>query len=130
MTGNNILLDTNIIIDVFGGNKGYADKISKLNGLYISPTVLGELYVGVYRVENKAKHLKKLHDFLKLCTVMEINTDTADYYGRISAGLFKKGRPIPSNDIWIAASVMQYNLTLISNDNHFKEIDGLTWEEW
>jgi hypothetical protein len=64
MTGNKSLLDTNIIIDVFDGNKNYADKINNLRGFYISSTILGELYVEIYRVENKTKHLKKLDDFL------------------------------------------------------------------
>ena len=130
MSGSKFLLDTNIVIEVFKGNKAIADKINGLSHFYISPIVLGELYVGIYRVANKERHLRKLHNFLKLCTVIEIDSGTAKYYGQIVADLFKKGKPLSANDIWIAASVKQHQLTLISKDNHFKEIDKLNKKTW
>ncbi len=130
MSGNKHLLDTNIIISVFDGNKDVANKISRLSTVYISSIVLGELYVGIYRVSNKTKHLKKLTDFLDLCRVVEIDSSTAEYYGKCKAQLFKKGKPIPSNDIWIAASALQHEFTLVSNDKHFSEIDGLNIVSW
>lgn len=71
-----MILDTNIVIEVFDGNKTIADKISKLDSFYISAIVLGELYTGIYRVANKVKHIKKLNDFLKLCTVLETDSVT------------------------------------------------------
>ncbi len=123
MNGNNLLLDTNIVIEVFDGNKAIADKISKLKKFYISSIVLGELYVGINRVAHKSKHLKKLTSFLQLCTVLDIDSETAEYFGEVTAALFKKGKPIPTNDIWIAATAMQHGLTLVSRDNHFTEID-------
>jgi tRNA(fMet)-specific endonuclease VapC len=130
MIGNKFLLDTNIVIDIFDGNMEIAKKVSKLSEFYISSVVLGELYVGVNRVTNKAKHLKKVDDFLQLCTVLDIDSTTAKHYGEIVAILYKKGKPIPSNDVWIAASAAQHNLTLISRDKHFKEIDGIMIKQW
>jgi tRNA(fMet)-specific endonuclease VapC len=82
MTGNNILLDTNIVIEVFEGNKNIADKIHQLPAFYISSVVLGELFIGINRVSNKAKHLKILNDFLHLCTVLNVDSLTAKFYGR------------------------------------------------
>lgn len=130
MTGNNVLLDTNIIIEVFDGNKAIADKIAGLEGFYISVVVLGELYVGVHRVSNKSKHLKKLQSFLELCTVVNIDDTTAEYFGEIMAALYKKGKPIPTNDVWIAATAKQYGFDLISQDKHFNEIENLTTVFW
>jgi tRNA(fMet)-specific endonuclease VapC len=98
MTGNKFLRDTNIIIEVFDGNKEIADRINKLSEFYISVIVLGELYTGVNRVANKTKHLKKLNNFIDLCTVLEINNTTAQRYGEMMAALYKKGTPIPLND--------------------------------
>lgn len=125
-----MLLDTNIVIEVFDGNKDIADKINKLPEFYITSIVLGELYIGVNRVTNKAKHLKKLNDFLKLCTVLEVDSVTAVHYGEIIASLYKKGKPIPVNDVWIAASAIQHGLTLITRDKHFSEIAGLSIKSW
>ena len=52
---------------------------------------------------------------------------TADRYSRIAVGLRAKGRPIPSNDIWIAAHTMETGADLVSCDRHFEQIDGLAW---
>jgi len=56
--------------------------------------------------------------------------DTAKLYGEIKNRLKVKGRPIPENDIWIAALAQQYSLTLASNDGHFSEIENLQAEMW
>ncbi|WP_256010197.1 type II toxin-antitoxin system VapC family toxin [Desertivirga xinjiangensis] len=130
MTGNDFLIDTSIIVDIFGGNTEFADKLSDVNSLYISSIVLGELYVGINRVSNKTKHLKKLQSFLDLCTVLPVDDKTADYFGQIMASLFKKGKPIPTNDVWIAATAKQYALTLISKDAHFALVDDLLLYSW
>ncbi len=59
MTGNKLLLDTNIVIDFFNGKKDIVDKVNALPECYISSVVLGELFIGINRVTNKSKHLKK-----------------------------------------------------------------------
>lgn len=129
-TGNKILLDTNIIIEVLNGNKEIADKINKLPGFSICVIVLGELYIGINRIANKQKHFKILNDFLQLCTVIELNAETARHYGEIVAALYKKGKPIPTNDIWIAACAKQHGFTLITHDKHFKEMHEITVKHW
>lgn len=130
MTGNKFFLDTNIIIDLFAGNKIIADKVNELATFYISSIVLGELYIGVNRVSNKLKHLKILESFLNLCVIVEVDAVTSMHYGEITAALFKKGKPIPTNDIWIAATVKQHNLILITQDKHFHEIESIIVEKW
>jgi tRNA(fMet)-specific endonuclease VapC len=130
MTGNKLLLDTNIVIEIFEGNKTFADNINGLSEFYISSVVLGELYVGINRVTNKIKHIKKLNSFLKLCTVLNADRSTAKHYGTLIANLYKKGIPIPTNDVWIAAIAIQHKLTLITLDKHFNEIEGLKLKKW
>ena len=53
--------------------------------------------------------------------------DTAERYGVISAALRAKGRPIPANDVWIAAHAMETGADLVSADAHFEHVDGLAW---
>jgi tRNA(fMet)-specific endonuclease VapC len=130
MTGSRAFLDSNIIIEVFSGNSSIADKIHQLSDFYISTIVLGELYVGINRVVNKDKHLKKLQAFLELANIIDIDQSTSVLFGEISAELYKKGKPIPTNDIWIAASIRQYNFTLITRDKHFNAISDLSIESW
>ena len=130
MIGNNLLIDTNIIIEIFEGNTEIADKINAAAGILISTIVLGELYIGINRVSNKAKHLKKLDSFLSLCEILDIDAETSKHYGEITASLYKKGKPIPSNDIWIAATAKRYDLRLVTRDKHFNQIEKLRIEHW
>lgn len=115
MPGSNYLLDTNIVIEILSGNAQIAEKIRELPEFSLCTTVLGELYVGVYRVSNKIKHEKKLLDFLGYCEVILTDTSTSQKFGELSAALYKKGKPIPSNDIWIASIAIQHNLVLVNS---------------
>ncbi len=67
-----------------------------------------------------------LRQFLQDYTVLAPDVFTADLYGNIKAALKGKGKPIPENDMWIAAIAMQYDLPLFTADKHFKEVDRLT----
>ena len=129
-TGSKLLLDTNIVIEVMRGNHELAEKINRHSGFAVSVTVAGELYIGVNRVSNKVKHMKMLARFLDMCTILSVDQDTAVHYGAIASDLQKKGKPIPTNDIWIAASAVQHGYTLATRDNHFREIDGLQVKHW
>ena len=56
--------------------------------------------------------------------------DTAYQYGIVKNKLLDKGKPIPENDIWIAAVAMQNNLIFVTRDGHFSEIEDLKFEKW
>jgi len=58
---------------------------------------------------------------------LPVTLETADRFGRVAALLRKKGRPIPTNDIWIAAHAMESGAELLSSDDHFEHVDGLAW---
>jgi tRNA(fMet)-specific endonuclease VapC len=91
---------------------------------------LGELFLGAYRSSNPEKHLTQINDFLKKCIVLSADSETAEFYALIKTALLNKGKPIPENDIWIAATARQYGINLITRDKHFNEIDGITIEMW
>ncbi len=52
---------------------------------------------------------------------------TADRYSRVMTALKAKGRPIPTNDVWIAAHAMETGADLVSADRHFEHVDGIAW---
>ena len=62
--------------------------------------------------------------------VFPCDLETAQWYGIIKDQLRRKGRPIPDNDIWIAAIAMQYDLILVTRDSHFDEVESLQTEHW
>jgi len=65
-----------------------------------------------------------------LDTTLVCDARTAQAYGQIKNSLRAKGRPIPENDIWIAALGKQHSLTLITRDAHMGEVEGLAIEGW
>jgi len=130
MTGNNILLDTNIIIELFRGNSAIIAKLGNKQKVDIPHVVLAELLLGAYRSSNREKHLSQIRNFLKKCNIIQGDLDTADAYAVIKTELLKKGKPIPENDIWIAAIAKQHGLGLITKDRHFKEVQGIEIETW
>jgi tRNA(fMet)-specific endonuclease VapC len=126
MNGN-FLLDTNIVIAVMNHEITKPDKAKKI---FVPSIVIGELYFGAYKSQQVAKNLVQLNNFLIESVVLNCDALTAKCYGEIKNELRVKGKPIPENDIWIAAVAKQYSLTLVSRDSHFQEINDLNLEAW
>ena len=87
-------------------------------------TVLGELFAGFERGKHKAKNLAELDEFLSVPVVEALAVDrrTAEIFGAMVAELRLRGKPLPTNDIWIAAAAAQSGAALITWDAHFREI--------
>lgn len=130
MTGSNVLLDTNIISAWLKGEAAIADKIDESAQVYIPVIAVGELYYGAQYSTHIKKNISNINKVITRYNVLYINEDTASVYGVIKAGLRKKGKPVPENDIWIAAIARQHELILITRDKHFKEIEQLDIASW
>jgi tRNA(fMet)-specific endonuclease VapC len=125
MTGNKLLLDTNIVIELFRGNQLVIDFLDNQEKIYLPTATLGELYLGAYRSSNVSKKLQEIKSFLESCVVLYTDATTSDKYAIIKTVLLNKGKPIPENDIWIAATAMHYDISLYTFDEHFKEVEGI-----
>jgi tRNA(fMet)-specific endonuclease VapC len=130
MTGNKILLDTNIISALLKGEPVIADKIDKAGEVFIPAIVIGELYYGALYSSRIQKNISSIQLLTNSYKVLPVDTGTTVIYGSTKALLRKKGKPIPENDIWIAAIALQYNLIVVTRDKHFKEITGLKLRYW
>ena len=122
-----VLLDTNAYTDLLAGNETIAVELAKSDAVLLSPVVLGELLDGFAGGGRTGENRKKLMKFReKPRTVcVPISDDTAEWFALIKQQLRRKGKPIPVNDVWIAASCMEHGAKLISLDAHFSHIDGL-----
>ena len=122
-----ILLDTNAYAEAKRGDDSIAEVIQCAETLAISPIVLGELLSGFEGGSRAKKNRDELQEFLQSSRIriFSITPDTARFYSQVYFSLKNKGRPIPTNDIWIAAQVLENGCMLCSYDKHFKEIDGL-----
>ena len=124
------LLDTNIVIALFAGEAGVQQRLTESGEVFVPSIVLGELYYGARKSTRVTENLARIAEFVASNTVLPCDTATAQQYGDIENKLRAKGRPIPENDIWIAAIAMPYQLTLVARDGHFHEVDGLRVEAW
>jgi tRNA(fMet)-specific endonuclease VapC len=127
---NGKLLDTNIIIALFALDAAVQSQLAASPWIFIPSIALGELYYGAQRSGRAAANLARIDQFAARSTVLECDTSTARQYGEIRNLLRLKGKPIPENDIWIAAIAQQHQLTLVTRDDHFTAVDRLLLERW
>ena len=124
------LLDTNIVIALFARETAVQQRLAEASEVFVPSIVLGELCYGARKSTRVTENLTRIDEFVVSSTVLPCDTATAQQYGDIQNALRAKGRPLPENDIWIAAIARQYQLTLVARDGHFHEVDGLRVEEW
>lgn len=127
-----ILVDTNTLRKIADDYEPVLEKLHSSDEILISPVVIGELIYGYKKGNKEMKNKKHLEFFIKEndIKVLKITQETAEIYANIRYQLGKKGKPIPSNDIWIAAQAMEVGAVLVTYDQHFSEIPGLrVWGE-
>ncbi len=120
----NVVLDTSAYSMLRRGHKAILDVVRRSETIAISAVALGELHSG-FRAGNRcAENTAQLAQFLSKPSVRVLNVtgETALRYAEIDAYLRKKGRPIPRNDVWIAAVALEHGLHLVTLDVHFREI--------
>lgn len=119
-----ICLDTSAYSAFFRGHPGIRDLIQRADEIVLPPIVLGELLGGFRSDSRWAENRRLLDEFLasRRVRVAAIDAETADRYSEILAYLRRQGRPIPTNDLWIAASAMQHGLRLVTSDAHFDHV--------
>ena len=98
--------------------------------MYVPVVVLGELYYGAFNSGRVQANLARIDRFALDMAVLTGNKGTAREYGQIEKALRNNGRPIPENDMWIAAIARQRDLILAIRDNHFSHVDNLKYEMW
>lgn len=122
-----ILIDTNAYVSFKANETNTVSMFQKVDYIGIDITVLAELLAGFKRGRKEKSNRADLEAFINTPRVEIINHDlyTAEFYAKIYLDLKKKGKPIPTNDIWIAAVAMQHSLALVSYDKHFSAVEGL-----
>ena len=123
------MLDSNAYSLLMRGNERVAELVRRAEEVLLSAVVLGELMYGFRWGGRFDRNAAELRSFLEnpYVSLVSVGPVTADRYGRIAASLRNKGRPIPTNDVWIAAHVMETGADLVSADRHFENVDGIAW---
>jgi tRNA(fMet)-specific endonuclease VapC len=123
-----ICIDTNVYSEIHRGtNKLAIQMLEEADTIYVPSVVVGELFAGFYQGSQTRRNLAGLKDFFEVPGVEFITATIpiCERYGLLVAELRRKGKPIPTNDIWIAATALETGSRLLSYDNHFAAIQGL-----
>jgi predicted nucleic acid-binding protein len=122
-----ILVDTNCYVAFKREQQSVVDLLRQVEYIGMCTVVLGELLAGFHCGSREAANRRELYQFMDSPRVEVLNVDeeTADFYAGVFRALKEKGRPIPTNDLWIAAVTLRHGLALATLDEHFRHIDGL-----
>lgn len=123
----NVLLDTSAYSALNRGNEAVLDVLRRSMIVAMPTVALGELYSG-FRAGNRwAENTAQLTRFLNKPSVrvLDVTAETALRYAEVDVYLQSKGRPIPRNDVWIAALAIEHGLHLLTLGAHFREIPML-----
>lgn len=124
------LLDTEVVVALLRGDSGVRQRAADAAEVFLSTVSLGELYYGALCSERPDENRKRVEEFGATAALLGLDEATATMYAATKHDLRTKGRPIPENDIWIAATARRHALQLVSSDVHFKGIEGLDVTSW
>ncbi len=119
-----VLLDTSAYSSLERGNVAVLEVLREAEIVGLPAVVLGELYSGFRNGSRWTENHAQLIRFLSKppVRILAVTEETALRYAEIDVYLRKSGRPIPRNDVWIAASAMEHGMQLLTLDGHFREI--------
>ena len=124
------VVDTNALIEHLTGDDDVDRLLSTFTQLHVPIIVLGELYHGVFASNRPEEKLDQIDEVRALAKPLSCDPATAEMYGRLKVRIRRKGRPIPDNDLWIAALAVRHGLTLVTRDAHFDAVEGLATIGW
>jgi tRNA(fMet)-specific endonuclease VapC len=124
------LLDTSVIIGLLADDVQIKDNLARADQVFVPSIAVGELYYGAFKSRHVAQNLAQIDELAAGDVVLGCGGSTAREYGEIKNRLRAKGRPIPENDIWIAAIGLEHDLVVATRDAHFEEVEGLKVSVW
>jgi tRNA(fMet)-specific endonuclease VapC len=130
MEHNGIMVDTSAYSAFLRGYDDVKVSLQRAEEIFVNPVVVGELLAGFMMGKKERWNKSILREFLSSprVTVLSIDEETSERYATIRHYLHTKGAPVPTNDLWIAASAMQYGLKVLTTDKHYLEIPQIIAE--
>ena len=125
-----LILDTNALSAAAERDPSAMDIVARAERLAVPVIVLGEYRRGIAQSRYRASYEAWLQEWSSSVAVLDIDDATTHSYAIIGLELKKKGKKIPTNDLWIAALCRQHSLPLLSRDRHFDLVSGLQRIEW
>ena len=123
-------LDTSAYVRFLRDDAATVAAIDGASWIGFPVIALGELYTGYALTRNRPADLEGLREFLAhpVVEIIPVDDGVARAYGRIVAELRTAGKPLPTNDVWIAACAVRTSSVVLTHDRHFTRIDRIGCE--
>lgn len=125
-----MILDTNALSAIADDEPAAVRLFRNAASIELPAIVLGEYRFGIAQSRRRKEYEKWLAELIAATRVLPVDQETTSYYAQIRSELKKGGKPIPSNDLWIAALCRQHRLPLMSQDRHFDAVTGFKRIWW
>jgi predicted nucleic acid-binding protein len=122
-----LLLDTSVYSLAMRNHTAAVSLVRAADELIVCPVTVGELFAGFARGRREAANRSVFEEFISSPRVRlaSISMDTGEFYAKILNDLRASGKPVPTNDIWIAACAMENGARVATADQHFRLVSGL-----
>ncbi|HEV2646913.1 MAG TPA: type II toxin-antitoxin system VapC family toxin [Acidobacteriaceae bacterium] len=125
-----MILDTNALSAIADDEQEAVRLFRDAPSIELPAIVLGEYRFGIAQSRRRKDYEKWLAELIAATRVLPVDEGTTSHYAQVRSELKKQGKPIPSNDLWIAASCRQHGLPLMSQDRHFDAVSGVKRIRW
>ena len=125
-----MILDTNALSAAAEGHPDVLAILGRANEVALPVIVLGEYRYGIAQSRYRDRYSIWLDELIQDCAVLEIHEETTHHYAVINLELRRMGKPIPTNDLWIAALCRQHAEPILSRDTHFEFVPGIKRIQW
>jgi len=120
-----LALDTNTAIDFSQRQAGCCQACHAISAGVSACCLCRRIVVWRRKLAHASENLQRYREFIDACQVFGITQRTAEFYSTTRLGLKQKGKPIPENDLWIAAQCIEHGWTLATLDEHFSHVEDL-----
>lgn len=125
-----MILDTNALSAYADADPDILEPVREAKAVSIPAIVLGEYRLGIQQSRHRHHYENWLAEWVVKATILPVDAETTHFYASVGSELRKLGKPIPTNDMWIAALCRQHRLPLLSKDHHFDAVVGLQRLSW
>lgn len=125
-----LLLDTNALSDFAEADPAIMKLLARVQVLALPVVVVGEYRFGIAQVRNTNDYNDWLDRLIAQSDVLDITEETTLHYAAVRLELKRAGKPIPMNDVWIAALCRQHELPVLSRDHHFDAVPRIERLDW
>lgn len=125
-----MILDTNAVSALFVGDSALGTVLGGAPRHHLPVIVIGEYRYGLLGSRRRVELEDLLGNLIRESFVLPVDETTAQAYSEVRDELRRNGRPIPENDIWIAALARQHHLPVVSRDDHFDYVAELRRVAW